>query len=133
MRRQGRSLAALLILAMEVFWLCLDISDAAKLYGNGRAYSVQQYNESVMKQNGIDITMPRTDGGLVSVHAGDVQRGRILPAGRVLMRGCRYSTASAHLTYGTRTSSLYDSPAAINYSAFYGAYAVREHGGVFGF
>ena len=92
-------------------------------------YSVKQMEQSVMRECGMGVDIPRGDGWyqqmLVFGADGFSAWSGIDAAMTVL-----YSFGAFDLP--ARTSSLYD-PASEKYSAFYGAYVVKKDSGAFGF
>lgn len=92
-------------------------------------YSAQQMEQSVMRECGMGVDIPRADGWyrqMLVFNADGFSAWSGIGADMTVL----YSFGSFDLA--RRTSSLYD-PAGDEYSAFYGAYVVRKDRGAFGF
>jgi hypothetical protein len=92
-------------------------------------YSAQHEKDSVMRSAGFDIDIPSGAGWypfVMTYHADGFARWSGIDADMSIMYN--FGAFDAR----TRTSAIYD-PQSEWYSAFYGAYAVRQEDGVFGF
>jgi hypothetical protein len=92
-------------------------------------YSAQQTSASVMKDCGLDIRIPITNGwysNMLVFNADGFSAWSGIDAKMTVL----YSFGAFDLR--TRASTLYD-PESEKYSAFYGAYAVQKDGDDFGF
>ncbi len=92
-------------------------------------YSAQQSGQSVMKKSGFAIDMPSGEGWypfVMTFNAGGFREWSGIDADMSIMYNFGAFDA------WTRTSSIYDR-GSDRYSSFYGAYAVKQREGMFGF
>ncbi len=92
-------------------------------------YSAQQMEQSVMRECGMGVDIPRADGWYQQMLVFNAD-GFSAWSGINADMSILYSFGAFDLP--ARTSSLYD-PHSDKYSAFYGAYVVKKHSGTFGF
>jgi len=125
MKKLIRVLMILAVLAAAVFWFFYPLRSLVVM----GIYSAQHDNDSVMSRAGVDIDMPSSKGWypfVMTYNAHSFGAWANVDAQMSIM----YNFGAFDLL--KRTSTIYDRQSD-KYSAFYGAYAVRESGGVFGF
>lgn len=92
-------------------------------------YSAQQMSASVLRDCGMSIRIPVADGWYPRMLVFNAD-GFAAWSGIDARMTVLYTFGAFDLK--SRVSSLYD-PVSDKYSAFYGAYAIRKNGGIFGF
>ncbi|MDD5016741.1 MAG: hypothetical protein PHO15_01415 [Eubacteriales bacterium] len=118
-------IAIIAVAAALVFWFFYPLRSYAVM----SVYSAQHSADSVMEKNGFSVDMPAGEGWypfVMTYNADGFKGWSGIDADMSIM----YSFGA--FDFVTRTSSIYDG-ASDKYSSFYGAYAVQESGGVFGF
>lgn len=119
------ALVILALIAGAVFWFFYPL----RSYICMRIYSAQQKSKSVMKHGGFAIDMPSGEGWypfVMTYNAPGFDDWSGIDAQMTIM----YNFGAFDI--GKRTSAIYDTDSD-KYSSFYGAYAVRQENGVFGF
>jgi len=125
MKKKLIVLAALLLAALLIFWFFYPL----RSYIVMSIYSAQHSENSVMKRHGFSMNMPSGDGWYPFVMTYNAD-GFAAWSGIDADMSILYNFGA--FDFWTRTSAIYDTDSD-KYCAFYGAYALHENGGVFGF
>lgn len=119
------ALAVLIAASLLLFWFF----PALQSYAVMSVYSSTHHNNSVMRQNGFDIKMVSAGGWYPLILTYNAE-GFSDWSGISAEMSILYCFGG--FDHSVRTSTLYDTKSRF-YSAFYGAYAVKMHDGIFGF
>ena len=125
MKKKLTIFISLLIIALFVFWFFYPLRSFAVM----GFYSASHEKDSVMKHSGFEIDMPSAKEWypfVMTYNAQGFRKYSSIDADMSIM----YNFGAFNLL--TRTSLLYDKQSS-KYSSFYGAYVVKENGGVFAF